>query len=259
MDTAYIYRPLSTPRSFRVIEILPAWKYDATIQISLKEVFLGNGSISSLPFEALSYVWGSPVGSKPVFVEGQTVLVTANCDAALRRIRRRRRKRVLWVDALCTNQADIAERNEQVKLMGELFSQATRVLVWLGGPPGCTPASIKFNTRYLLLAPALAPGGMGTVVRNVVREFNSVYSRCPMTRLVPSLKPSCRRRASISPSVFQRVRMVPPSVDRTRIRLCSGGRCPHRQGDDDLETVCVRLDTVSGNRGVSFRDITRIC
>ena len=38
---------------------------------------------------------------------------------------------LLWVDALCINQEDNAERARQVKLMGEIYSTAQKVLVWL--------------------------------------------------------------------------------------------------------------------------------
>ena len=40
--------------------------------------------------------------------------------------------RKLWVDALCINQADLAERLQQVIIMGSIYSQAERVILWLG-------------------------------------------------------------------------------------------------------------------------------
>jgi hypothetical protein len=38
----------------------------------------------------------------------------------------------LWIDAICINQKDTAERNEQVKQMGKIYKFAERVIVWLG-------------------------------------------------------------------------------------------------------------------------------
>jgi hypothetical protein len=38
----------------------------------------------------------------------------------------------IWVDALCINQADDAEKGQQVPLMFELYRIATRVVVWFG-------------------------------------------------------------------------------------------------------------------------------
>ena len=37
-----------------------------------------------------------------------------------------------WIDALCINQNDIDERNEQVKRMRDMYKQAFITLIWLG-------------------------------------------------------------------------------------------------------------------------------
>jgi hypothetical protein len=37
-----------------------------------------------------------------------------------------------WVDAICINQADIAERSNDVARIGDIFSKARQVTVWLG-------------------------------------------------------------------------------------------------------------------------------
>ncbi len=39
---------------------------------------------------------------------------------------------VVWIDAICIDQANIDERSKQVLRMGRIFQQADRVLVWLG-------------------------------------------------------------------------------------------------------------------------------
>jgi hypothetical protein len=38
----------------------------------------------------------------------------------------------MWIDALCINQGDTTEKNRQVKVLGDIFSSATGVLMWLG-------------------------------------------------------------------------------------------------------------------------------
>jgi hypothetical protein len=38
----------------------------------------------------------------------------------------------MWVDAVCINQQDIEERNEQVTIMHQIYSRAEMVLIWLG-------------------------------------------------------------------------------------------------------------------------------
>lgn len=40
--------------------------------------------------------------------------------------------RTIWVDAICINQDDVNERNHQVHIMENIYSQAAAVVVWLG-------------------------------------------------------------------------------------------------------------------------------
>ena len=40
----------------------------------------------------------------------------------------------IWIDALCINQDDAAERASQVQLMGRVFQDASCVFAWLGPP-----------------------------------------------------------------------------------------------------------------------------
>jgi hypothetical protein len=41
-------------------------------------------------------------------------------------------ERRLWIDAICINQEDLAERSSQVKLMSKIYKQAEQVVLWLG-------------------------------------------------------------------------------------------------------------------------------
>lgn len=62
--------------------------------------------------------------------------VTHNCFEALRSFRRRFRRRRLWIDAVCIDQREDVtskrERDHQVRIMGDIYRKAQRVLVWLG-------------------------------------------------------------------------------------------------------------------------------
>lgn len=51
---------------------------------------------------------------------------------ALRCLRPDKEPRLLWVDALCINQEDTVERQNQVAKMGEIYNMARRVVVWVG-------------------------------------------------------------------------------------------------------------------------------
>ncbi|KAK7225101.1 hypothetical protein V2G26_013104 [Clonostachys chloroleuca] len=91
-----------------------------------------------LSFNALSYVWGDPRVTKAILVNGHRILVTINLVSALEYAPYHLRKskhatsKKLWVDAICINQEDIAEKSRQVSLMKHIYSQSDIVLCWLG-------------------------------------------------------------------------------------------------------------------------------
>ena len=83
-------------------------------------------------YEALSYVWGNPHETLPIYVDEDQFLVTVNLYAALLRLRDPSFERIIWVDAVCINQADKQEKEHQIQSIVKIYSQAHRVTVWLG-------------------------------------------------------------------------------------------------------------------------------
>ena len=132
MSAPYTYQQLSPGKTIRVLHLQPSSDLDSPIHCTFEEVNLSSPEDQSCEYEALSYVWGSPVGNHAIYCEGQTIFVTENCRAALRRLRKKNCIRTLWVDAACIDQNSIEERNHQVRLMGDVYRQARQVLVWLG-------------------------------------------------------------------------------------------------------------------------------
>ncbi|KAK2057545.1 hypothetical protein LY76DRAFT_657086, partial [Colletotrichum caudatum] len=43
---------------------------------------------------------------------------------------------LLWADALCINQKDVPGRNQQVRMMGDIYAAARSAVIWLGEEPG---------------------------------------------------------------------------------------------------------------------------
>ncbi|KAK0614590.1 heterokaryon incompatibility protein-domain-containing protein, partial [Immersiella caudata] len=86
------------------------------------------------PYEALSYTWGAKVKSRTIQVNGQLVHVNDNLFNALVSLRLEDRSRTLWVDALCINQKDNAEKQAQVAMMGTIYHETDTVLIFLGMP-----------------------------------------------------------------------------------------------------------------------------
>ena len=123
------YQPLvnaSTP--IRLLQVQPArYRHDPLV------VDVTSFPIDQAPdFVALSYTWGSPESKGPIFMSSGSILpATENLIGALAHLRQRG-FRTIWADAICINQDDIDERNQQVLLMGEIYRRAKRVVIELG-------------------------------------------------------------------------------------------------------------------------------
>jgi len=83
-------------------------------------------------FTALPYLWGRPQRTHPMIIDGKTFHITASLDSALRRLRDPVRKRQIWADAICNNQNDIEERNQEVGQMGSVYATAEHTVIYLG-------------------------------------------------------------------------------------------------------------------------------
>ena len=112
-----------TSESFKKLSFLQrvATKHPNLVQIDGEHVFGGG-----VPTEFTRCF--------PIICNGETIHVTANLNDTLRMLSSGRlpRQRYIWIDALCIDQDNISERNEQVKLMSKIFKAAESVIVWLG-------------------------------------------------------------------------------------------------------------------------------
>lgn len=104
------------------------------IVCNLRAADLDNG----ITFDALSYVWGDPDVTTDIFVNGARVSVTKNLSTALeyasKHLQPGNQDLWVWADAVCINQTDIPEKNQQVPLMRNIYAQAGTVFCWLGPP-----------------------------------------------------------------------------------------------------------------------------
>jgi hypothetical protein len=128
----YYYSPLSLGHdSIRLLRLLPHEDELADIQCELYEYRLQDSCRTHL-YEALSYVWGNAKKKLRIFMHGHSFEVTVNLYAALLRLRNHSTERILWVDAICIDQANQEEKGHQIQSMAKIYSQANRVTVWLG-------------------------------------------------------------------------------------------------------------------------------
>lgn len=96
----------------------------------------GSRPDNSARYEALSYTWGLGPDTEVAFVQDststRTLKIRSNLAVALRNLRDKQRSRILWIDAMCINQQDEAEKSTQVGRMGSFYRHACRVIVFLG-------------------------------------------------------------------------------------------------------------------------------
>jgi len=119
---------LRSGNHIRVLHIRPSSKPSRRLECELKLINLDDAPV----YEALSYVWGIDPPSITIICNGQRLKIRPELSYALVRLRLKHTTRIIWADALCINQDDNQEKSHQVPLMSKIFSQASKVNVWLG-------------------------------------------------------------------------------------------------------------------------------
>lgn len=116
----------------RLLRLLPNTYENAPLQCQLFKCTLQDSGRQSHPYDALSYVWGDSANPKSISIGKHTLSVTMNLHKALSRLRHHAIERILWVDAICINQEDTSEKEQQIQIMAKIYALASLVVVWLG-------------------------------------------------------------------------------------------------------------------------------
>jgi hypothetical protein len=108
------------------------------------------GATPKPQFAALSYVWGIEQERYDISCNSVDLAVTKNCLAALQHLRKKLGHFSIWVDAICINQSQSNnnEKDQQIPLMGEIYSSAAVTYIWLG------PGNQKSDRAMALLSRA---------------------------------------------------------------------------------------------------------
>ncbi|CAM1506144.1 Fc.00g057850.m01.CDS01 [Cosmosporella sp. VM-42] len=88
-------------------------------------------------YVAISYTWGQDNSNtdSSVLINGRRFRVGKNCDEALRQARRHDGAKYCWIDAICINQTTDHgnyEKNHQVRIMGDIYRNASHILACVG-------------------------------------------------------------------------------------------------------------------------------
>jgi hypothetical protein len=136
---------------------------------------------NSPEYEALSYVWGDSSDRREIEVKGKALPVTLSLAMAIQHLRLEPKgnvtaslsskmnrdfmyfrdlpgigtafesypapSRVLWVDALCINQADMVEKTAQVPKIGVIYQKAVSVVCWMGPKSNTSDRALQIQKR----------------------------------------------------------------------------------------------------------------
>ena len=103
------------------------------------ELKLNIHQLSNLPrYRTLSYCWGDGPADRKchcmnIVSSGPSHLwISSNLEQALIQLRSPEQEVLFWVDQLCIDQQNEEEKALQVRLMQQVYTKASEVLVWLG-------------------------------------------------------------------------------------------------------------------------------
>ncbi|KAE9979107.1 hypothetical protein BLS_010148 [Venturia inaequalis] len=129
----YIYSPLQSNRVIRLLSVrrpsvdgIVGDFYYQLITMSLDD---------PVPYETVSYCWGDHERKYRInLMDGSFLMVTQSLGSELAGISSHSKTGYLWIDQMCIDQANLTERSQQVKVMGDVYASGLRVLVSLGLP-----------------------------------------------------------------------------------------------------------------------------
>lgn len=150
----YEYKPLSGPNALRLLRLRPASDEHHDIDCELAEFDLhdnsggvpADGQVTGrkddislneeLSYEAVSWCWGREKPNQLLRIHDRDKVyafhISQNLKSALWALRKHNVVRQLWIDAVCIDQRNTKERNEQVPKMDRIYGNAKSVCIWLG-------------------------------------------------------------------------------------------------------------------------------
>ena len=129
-------------------------------------------------YETISYVWGDPGNTSTVLLNGQETTVPMCAEEALNcmRLHHGARDRNLWIDAICIDQGNLDERAALVRIMGDIYRDATANLIHVGHDDG-TIGRAWLDFRHLNDEIHRETDNLKTFLKDVLDEENAEWRR----------------------------------------------------------------------------------
>ena len=165
------HRPIISGSEIRVVILRPG-SFGDPIVCQLEHIKL----IPDSDYEAVSYVWGDAAVTKPITLDGREYPVTTNLYTGLQFLRYKESSRRLWIDSLCINQTDKAERAREIQRMRDIYKCAHQVLVWVGDYAPFTRGKVKSIFEFVEeLATAYRPEQQNVIA--LKHGYDRLWSR----------------------------------------------------------------------------------
>lgn len=152
IDPEYKYQSLP-PGAIRILILHPGVQ-SSHLDCSLEVRNKGHKGLHD--YDALSYVWGTEDPSHSVRIRRpdggfSSLKITENLEAALRQMRDELNPRRFWIDAICIDQSSDKEKNLQVPMMSQIYSEASSVRVWIGKEDEHGPRALALMKKIRFL------------------------------------------------------------------------------------------------------------
>lgn len=150
-EGGYVYDPVSASENVIApdgpVGVIRLLHFDGTsdgsIMVKLQAYKLAEDPI----YEALSYEWGQHYERETILVDGKPLDIPHSLFLFLKSLRSAQKdeKTLYFADAICIDQQNLQERAQQVQLMGQVYTMAQRVHIWLGSDFGGVSRLFKFG------------------------------------------------------------------------------------------------------------------
>ncbi|KAK5653319.1 hypothetical protein OQA88_9010 [Cercophora sp. LCS_1] len=222
-----IYQSLSVEKhETRLLVLEPAPNKTDPLKAQLQVVSLDD----SPDYQCLSYVWGE--AEKPSTItlsfkdSTKDLAITENLGLALQGLRPPATPLTIWADAICINQDDILERNNQVALMGPIYKYASSVTAFFRESDGGDAENAASVISIIRAVTANPDHHFVTTMEphhpEEIRNLRAVFSLMSLFRV----------------EWWHRVWTVQESVLAAKLNILWGG---HSIPFDDLRPFCFAL------------------
>lgn len=139
---AFRYPPLPDATQWiRILYLQPSTRLDNPLRGRLVETKLD----AHADYHAISYLWGdtkalltdwcelrmATTGASDAEGDYGRLPILPSCNTVLRQLRWARKTRALWIDSVCIDQSNSAEKSQQVRIMQYIYRDASKVAMWL--------------------------------------------------------------------------------------------------------------------------------